>query len=138
MYKLYIYMNSIVKYIISALIGSFVGFIGGFQGIAGGFYILMLLLATGLVDTERQAAGTTLLAIIFPISAGAVYEYYKSGDVDFTIGLIITFFYAIFSTYGARYSKTIPEKWINLSLGIIMFLTSFYFIHRFYKIQNKK
>jgi uncharacterized membrane protein YfcA len=131
-------MNSIVKYIISALIGSFVGFIGGFQGIAGGFYILMLLLATGLVDTERQAAGTTLLAIIFPISAGAVYEYYKSGDVDFTIGLIITFFYAIFSTYGARYSKTIPEKWINLSLGIIMFLTSFYFIHRFYKIQNKK
>ena len=131
-------MNSIIKYIISALIGSLVGFIGGFQGIAGGFYILMLLLGTGLVDSERKAAGTTLLAIIFPISAGAVYEYYKSGDVDFTIGLIITSFYAIFSTYGARYNKTVPEKWISLSLGTIMFLTSFYFIHRFYKIHNKK
>jgi len=131
-------MNSIVKYIISALIGTLVGFIGGFQGIAGGFYIIMLLLATGLVETERQAAGTTLLAIIFPISAGALYEYYKSGDVDFTIGLIITFFYIIFATYGAIYNELVPEKWNVLSLGVLMFLTSFYFIHRFYKIQNKK
>jgi len=131
-------MNSIVKYIISALIGTLVGFIGGFQGIAGGFYIIILLLATGLVETERQAAGTTLLAIIFPISAGALYEYYKTDDVEFTIGLIITFFYIIFATYGARYNDLFPEKWVILSLGVLMFLTSFYFIHRFYKIHNKK
>ena len=131
-------MNSIVKYIISALIGCVVGFFGGFHGIAGGFYILTLLLATGLVDTSRKAAGTTLLAILFPISAGAVYEYYKSGDVDFTIGLIITFFYAIFSTYGAIYNESIPEKWTNLSLGVVMLLTSLYFIYRFYKLHNKK
>ena len=53
-------MNPVTKYIIAALIGSSVGFIGGLQGIAGGFYISMLLLATGLVETQRMAAGTTL------------------------------------------------------------------------------
>ena len=131
-------MNSIVKYIISALIGSLIGFIGGFQGIAGGFYISMLLLATGLASTQRKAAGTTLLAIIFPISIGALYEYYKTDDIEIVIGLIVTFFYIIFATYGARYNETVSEKWVTLSLGSLLFLTSFYFFDRFYKIRNKK
>jgi uncharacterized membrane protein YfcA len=131
-------MNSIVKYVISALIGSLIGFIGGFQGIAGGFYISMLLLSAGLASTQRIAAGTTLLAIIFPISAGALYEYYKTDDVELILGLIIAFFYTIFATYGARYNETVSEKWVTLSLGVLLFLTSFYFFHKFYKIRNKK
>ena len=71
-------MNNIFKYTLAALIGSLVGFIGGFQGIAGGFYISALLIMLGIADTQRKAAGTTLLAILFPISLGAVFEYRKS------------------------------------------------------------
>ena len=129
-------MNSITKYIISALIGSSVGFIGGLQGIAGGFYISMLLLATGLVETQRMAAGTTLLAIVFPLSIGAVYEYYKTGDIDTIPALIITLFYIIFATIGARYNAVIDEKWIVLSLGSLLMLTSLYFLNKYYKIKN--
>ena len=130
--------NNLVKYITAIIIGSVVGLVGGFQGIAGGFYILTLLLATGLVETERKAAGTTLLTIIFPLSAGALYEYYKTDDIEFDIGLIITIFYIIFATYGAKYNELVPEKWANLSLAALLLLTSFYFIHRFYKSHNKK
>ena len=129
-------MNPVTKYIIAALIGSSVGFIGGLQGIAGGFYISMLLLATGLVETQRMAAGTTLLAIVFPLSIGSVYEYYKTGDIDTIPGLIITFFYIIFATIGARYNAVIDEKWIVLSLGSLLMLTSFYFFNKYYKIKN--
>ena len=129
-------MNPITKYIIAALIGSSVGFIGGLQGIAGGFYISMILLATGLVETPRMAAGTTLLAILFPLSIGAVYEYYKTGDIDTIPALIITFFYIIFATIGARYNSVIDEKWIVLSLGSLLMLTSFYFFNKYYKIKN--
>lgn len=129
-------MNPVTKYIIAALIGSSVGFIGGLQGIAGGFYISMLLLATGLVETQRMAAGTTLLAIVFPLSIGAVYEYYKTGDIDTIPGLIITFFYIIFATIGGRYNAVIDEKWIVLSLGSLLMLTSFYFLNKYYKIKN--
>mgnify|MGYP003651075684 CR=1 FL=1 len=129
-------MNPVTKYIIAALIGSSVGFIGGLQGIAGGFYISMLLLATGLVETQRMAAGTTLLAIVFPLSIGAVYEYYKAGEIDTIPGLIITFFYIIFATIGARYNSVIDEKWIVLSLGSLLMLTSFYFFNKYYKIKN--
>ena len=131
-------MNSITKYIISALIGICVGFVGGFQGIAGGFYITMFLLALGLVNTHRQAIGTTLLAIVFPISIGAVYQYYKSGDVDIVLGLIIAGFYMISATYGAKFNKNISEKWVILSLALSLFLTSFYFFTSFYRAHTKK
>ena len=130
-------MSFITKYIMSALIGTGVGFTGGFQGTAGGFYITMLLLALGIVDTQRQAIGTTLLAIVFPLSIGAVYEYYKSGDIDIVVGLIIAGFYIIAATYGARFNKVVPEKWVVLSLATALFLNSFYFFNRFYRLHTK-
>ena len=130
-------MNLVVKYTLAALIGIVVGFIGGIQGIAGGFYISMLLLATGIVTTLRKAAGTTLLAIVFPLSIGAVYEYYKTGDIDYIPGLIITFFYIIFATLGGRYNAMVDEKWILLSLGSLLLLTSGYFFNKYRKLIDK-
>jgi len=132
-------MNQLVKYIVSILIGSVVGFISGFQGIAGGFYISMLLLATGMYDTQRIVAGTTLLAIVFPISIGAVYEYWKSGDIDVPSALTITLFYMIFSWLGAIYNKKIDELYVYGSLAVSVFLTSAYFFWKFIKaLRNSK
>ena len=109
-------MNAITKTLIAIFIGSLVGFIGGFQGIAGGFYISMLLLATGMHDTQRMVAGTTLLALVFPISIGAVYEYWKSGDIDVPSALTITLFYMIFSWLGNTY---VPYT-MRISLGDVL------------------
>lgn len=130
-------MNQLTKYILAALIGSSVGFLGGFQGIAGGFYISMLLLASGMYDTQRKAAGTTLLAIVFPLSVGAVYEYWKSGDIDVPSGLIITLFYIIFSWLGAIYNKEIDEVYVYGSLAVSVFLTSIYFFYKFLSALHK-
>ena len=126
------------NYILSALIGIIVGFIGGIQGIAGGFYISLLLLLFNITKTQRKTAGTTLLAVVFPLSIGALHEYWKTGDVDFVIGLIITFFYIIFSWLGAKINKKIPEKYIYLSLFILLLLTSFYFFKKFYSLLKSK
>lgn len=129
--------NTLIKYIIAITIGSVVGFIGGFQGIAGGFYISMLLLLSGIVGSQRKAAGTTLLAILFPISIGAVYEYWKSDDIDIPIALIIALFYVIFAWLGAKINILTDEKYIVLSLGTLLFLTSFYFFYDYYKLLHK-
>jgi uncharacterized membrane protein YfcA len=131
-------MLDIMKYITAITIGSIVGFIGGFQGIAGGFYISMLLLFTGLAKTQRMASGTTLLAIVFPLSIGAVYEYWKTGDVDIYNGLIIAFFYTIFAWIGAKMNAYVAEEFTVLSLATLLLLTSGYFFHRFYSILQKK
>jgi uncharacterized membrane protein YfcA len=131
-------MNVVVKYVTAIIIGCIVGFIGGFQGIAGGFYISMLLLFTGIAKTQRMAAGTTLLAVVFPLSIGAVYEYWKTGDVDIYAGLIITFFYMIFSWVGAKANLLVDEQYPLLSLAVLLMLTSFYFFHRYLDLIKKK
>ena len=120
-------MNFLYKLFLGLLIGSVVGFVGGIQGIAGGFYISMLLLLSGISQTQRQAAGTTLLAILFPISIGAVYEYWKTGDVDVYLALTITFFYTIFAWIGAKVNAKIDENYLFLSLAFLLLFTSMYF-----------
>lgn len=132
-------MNQLIKYVLAILIGSIVGFVGGFQGIAGGFYISMLLLATGMFESQKMAAGTTLLAIVFPLSIGAVYEYWKDGNIDIPVALIITLFYMIFSWLGAIYNKKVEDVYIYGTLAVSVFLTSVYFFWKFIKAhQNRK
>ena len=131
-------MNNVLKYSLAVLIGSLIGFIGGFQGIAGGFYISALLIMLGITDTQRKAAGTTLLAVLFPISLGAVFEYWKSGDVDIAVALIITFFYIIFATLGAKVNKQFEEHISLFSLAFLLALTSVYFAFKGYMKLHKK
>jgi uncharacterized membrane protein YfcA len=131
-------MNNVLKYTLAVLIGSLVGFLGGFQGIAGGFYISALLIMLGIADTQRKAAGTTLLAILFPISLGAVVEYWKSGDIDLAVALIITFFYLIFATLGAKVNKQFEEHISLFSLAILLAFTSVYFAYKGYMKLHKK
>jgi len=130
-------MNTIFKYILSLFIGSLIGFLGGFQGIAGGFYISLLLMITGIAPNQRKAAGTTLLAILFPLSIGAVYEYWKSGDIDIPVALIITLTYMIFAFFGAKTNEKVDEYIPLLSLSFLMFLTSLYFGFKGFKSLKK-
>jgi len=125
------------KYILSIIIGSLIGFLGGFQGIAGGFYISLLLMITGIASTQRKAAGTTLLAILFPLSIGAVYEYWKSGDIDVPVALIITLSYMIFAFFGAKANEKFDDYVPLLSLSFLMFLTALYFGFKGFKSLKK-
>lgn len=131
-------MIGLLKYLLLIAIGSIVGFLGGFQGIAGGFYISMLLLFTGIAKDQRMAAGTTLLAILFPISAGAVYEYWESGDVDVYAALVITLFYTIFAWVGAKVNLQVDETYSVLSLATLLLFTSGYFFREYFKLIHKK
>jgi len=131
-------MNSVIKYLTAIAIGCIVGFIGGIQGIAGGFYISMLLIFSGIADSQKKAAGTTLLAIVFPLSAGAVYEYWKSGNIDIPVALIITLFYIIFAWIGAKVNPYFSESFIILSLAVLLMLTSFYFFYKYHGLLIKK
>ena len=130
--------NNLVKYITAIIIGSIVGLVGGFQGIAGGFYISMLLIASGVISSQRKAAGTTLLAILFPISIGAVYEYWQSGDIDIPVALLIAFLYIIFAWIGAKLNILVDEKIVVFSLALLLFSTSLFFFHDYYKLLRKK
>ena len=70
------------QYILTALLGLVVGFLGGLQGQAGSLYILTGLLAFEILETQKQAAGVTLLYRSIPLTLFAAYEYYKKEDLN--------------------------------------------------------
>lgn len=120
------------RVLISILIGVISGVLSGFQGISGAFYIMAFLLYFNVVKTHNMAAGTTLFSLLFPISLGAVWAYYKKGDVDIPIAIVIFISYMISSYLGAfiNYYYKVPDSINYLSISILMFLSSIYFLHK--------
>ena len=120
------------KYILVALLGAFVGLLGGLQGQAGSIYILTGLLVLGILKTQREAAGTTLLYTSVPLTLGAAYEYYKKGDIDVDISVILITTAIIFSYLGAKLNYYISPRYVNYSIAATTLLSSFYFFYRGY------
>ena len=70
------------------------------------------------------------------MSLGGFYEYYQSGDVDVKSGLLIAIFYMLFAFIGAKVNALYSEKTIYLSLSVLLFLTSLYFLYKFNSAKN--
>ena len=111
-------------YLSTALIGGVVGTLSGWLGVHGGEFIQLGLLMAGVVKTQSKAAGTTMFAIMFPISAFDVWDYYKRGDVDIKHGLIIILSYSILAMLGARLNALFSQKTTFNALSFFMLIAS--------------
>jgi len=95
--------------------------------------LIVLLLMTGVAANQKMAAGTVLFSLVFPISIGAVWEYYKHGNVDFVLGIILAITYTITATYGAHMNFIVSKKTTALSIIIMQILSTMYFIYDYVK-----
>jgi len=69
------------------LLGFIGGFLIGLMGIGGGI-VLVPLLVYLLHLTQHAAQGTSLLVLLPPIGAGALYLYWREKSVDLPAGLL--------------------------------------------------
>ena len=76
---------------LTILLGVVSGIFGGGLGLGPATLALPGFIILGLVPNIRTSIGTTLLSS--PASWGAVYKYYKSGNLELIKGIIYTFFY---------------------------------------------
>ena len=111
-------------------IGSIVGLISGWEGISGSTFIQAGILYSGVLATQGEAAGTTLMAMVFPISGLAVWEYYKRGQVDIPLAAVITVAYMIMAWFGAKINPMIPTKITYIATGITLMLATLIFFHK--------
>ena len=112
------------------ILAAIVGIIGDIQGNAGSVYILTGLLFMGIVKSQAEAVGTTLVYTSIPLTLGAAYTYYKDGKVDVKISSVLVITGLIFSTLGAYLSRYISEKTKLHSTGILLLISSIYFMYR--------
>jgi len=118
------------KYIYTFILGAVVGLLGGLQGNAGSLYILTGLLLFGIVEHQREAAGTTLLFTSVPLTLAAAYQYYTKGDVNIPIAVILILTAIIFSFLGAKLNYLLSEKTVLYSIAVATSLSSIYFFRK--------
>lgn len=109
-------------------IGVLAGMLGGFVGVGGGLIVVpALIYFLGLNQMEAQ--GTSLAMMIPPIGILAVWNYHKTGNVNFTYALIIAASFIIGGYFGSKISLKISVNKVKLIFGILMLYTSIRMIY---------
>jgi uncharacterized membrane protein YfcA len=131
-------MLDIYSIVITIIIGTIAGLIAGFAGTTTADTILPGLLLFGLVPDFKTAAGTTLLAILPPLSIGAVIEYYRKGNVDVPLAIILMIVASLTTFLGARFSHMVSDALQKRVLAIyLLFVSGFLLYTSFDKAKQQ-
>ena len=107
--------------LIILIIGIVAGMFSGFIGIGGGLIIVPALVYF-FAMSQHQAQGTSLAMMLPPIGILAVYNYYKSGFVDFKIAGILCLSFIIGSFFGSKIAISLPADTVKRIFGVIIIL----------------
>mgnify|MGYP001285984188 CR=1 FL=1 len=123
--------------IITIILSIFIGFIGGFigsgVGSAGGTLMVALLIIFNVIPVLKTAMGTVLLAIIPPVSAGAIMAYWKTGHVKWKFAVLLMVANFIGATMGAKIIvKQVSTRSLELFYASFLLLLSIYFYYKAY------
>ena len=109
--------------LILILIGLAAGLLSGMVGIGGGIVIvpaLVYFLAFG----QKDAQGTTLGLLLFPVGILGVIQYYKQGHVDFKVVAIIAAGFIVGSFLGSKISLSMSEERVKRFFAIVIMLVA--------------
>jgi uncharacterized membrane protein YfcA len=113
-----------LPYVWLILTGISAGILSGLFGIGGGI-ILVPILVTFFGMSQSMASGTSLVALLLPVGALGVWEYYRSGRMGQTqieMGLIVGIGLVLGAYLGARLAGYLPE--LALKKGFAIFLAA--------------
>ncbi len=88
----------------AAVLGLVVGVVSGLVGIGGGALLIpALVLFYGM--SQIKAQGTSLATLLLPIGIFAFWEYYKAGQVNIKLALIIAAGFAVGGWMGGAWAQ---------------------------------
>ena len=126
-------MNS--RNVRTIVLATIAGLITGCLGIEGTLVLVPGLVYLGIEHEYRMALGTTLAALVLPITLGGAYQYYKRDDVDLNIAALMGVTYLIVAYMSSSASFYFPDNFLQgmasfLYLGLGLFL--------FYNLLHKR
>ncbi len=117
---------------IAIILGTLTGIIGGFFGVGGGIIMVPAFLYW-FQCTQQTASATSLMAMLLPVGALAVWKYYQAGHVQgvhIKIGLFTSIGLFVGSWLGAKFSIQTSSRNASIAFGILMILIGFRIILR--------
>ena len=119
------------QYIIESILGLISGVFLGITGILPVGLIVIILDYLNIGD-YRSNLGAIMFINLFPYTIGSVYEFYKTKNINYKLGLILIFSIIIGSYIGSKYvvgsglKLSIKQiKYISAIIGLTMFFLFF-------------
>ncbi|MCX6335512.1 MAG: sulfite exporter TauE/SafE family protein [Bacteroidia bacterium] len=114
---------SVSTLFIIIVIGIITGVMAGMLGI-GGAIIMIPALVFFLGFSQQMAQGTSLAVMLPPIGIFATYNYWKAGQVDLKIALILALTFIIGSYFGSKLALNIPQPILKKIFGVLLLLVA--------------
>jgi len=110
-----------MQIVLGGLIGLVGGVLSGLFGIGGGLVIVPgLILLAGM--TAKQAAGTSLAALLLPVGILGAMEYWRAGHVDVRMALLVAIGLLVGAFIGARLAIGLPNELLQRAFGVLLVL----------------
>lgn len=106
------------------IIGIIAGITSGLFGVGGAIVIIPLLIYLGGYG-QFLAQGTSLVALLPPVSILAVIEYYKKGNANISAGIIICLAMVIGAGLGAKIANQLPAETMKKIFSIFIIIVGF-------------
>lgn len=101
------------------LIGILAGVLSGLVGVGGGIIMVpLLVLLFGF--NQHQAQGTSLAVLAVPVTAVAVFSYYKEGQVNLKYAAIIAAFFVVGSVFGSKLALILDQKMLKKIFAVVL------------------
>lgn len=104
---------------IAIAIGLVVGVVSGLVGIGGGL-IAIPILVYGLHMTQHKAQGTSLAMLLLPSGMLAFWTYYKQGNADLRVGLLMALGLFIGGYFGGIWAQSISDTGLRRIFAILL------------------
>jgi uncharacterized membrane protein YfcA len=74
--------------------------------------------------SQKLAQGTSLGLLLLPVGILGVMQFYKSGNVDIKVVLIIAAAFIAGSYFGSKWALNLPQDTLKKIFAVVMFLIS--------------
>jgi uncharacterized protein len=114
-------LNGVCMTWLILLIGLIVGAFSGVVGIGGG--ILFVPALTWLLGMDQhKAQGTSLGALLAPVGLFAFLEYYRRGNADLRVALLLAAGFLVGGYFGAVGAQHISDLWLRRIFALTLIL----------------
>ena len=100
-------------------LGAVIGIISGLVGIGGGALLIPALLFFYGMD-QRKAQGTSIATLLLPIGALAFWEYWKKGEVDLKLALLIAVGFAFGGWAGGAWAQHLSQLALRRGFAVLL------------------
>lgn len=102
-------------------LGLSAGILSGLLGIGGGI-VLVPALIYFFHFSQTMAQGTTLAMMIPPIGLLAVMEYYKQGQINWKVAILLCCGFFVGGLFGAKICLALPKPLLQKIFGLVLLI----------------